>query len=282
MTALADHARTGFRSHMTRALLLGSFAFVGTFALGQNGPTRDTRVVYDRYGAIIRGDVNQKMLALVFTGDEYGEGLEPILNALNKRKIKGSFFVTGRFLRTTGWQPLLRQAIADGHYIGPHSDSHPLYASWEAREKSLVSESFFAADLKKNTAELRAIGALKKGQPLFFIPPYEHYNSDQVEWSRKLGATLFNFTPGTGSNRDYAREDDPHFVPARTIYDDVLNYEKESPHGLNGFVLLIHLGSGRKDPFHPLVGPLCDELTKRGYTFVRIDHLLSPSATKSQ
>jgi endoglucanase len=267
---------------MTRALLLGSFAFVGTFALSQNGPTRDTRVVYDRYGAIIRGDVNQKKLAVVFTGDEYGEGLEPILNALDTRKIKGAFFVTGRFLRKMRWQPKLTKAIADGHYIGPHSDSHPLYASWEAREKSLVTESFFAADLKKNVAELRAIGALTKEQPLLFIPPYEHYNADQVEWSRKLGATLFNFTPGTGSHRDYAREDDPHFVPSRTIYDDVLKYEKESPHGLNGFVLLIHLGSGRKDPFHPLVGPLCDGLTKRGYTFVRIDHLLSPSETTSQ
>ncbi len=89
-----------------------------------------------------------------------------------------------------------------------------------------------------------------------------------------MGVTLINFTPGSGSNRDYAREDDPHFVGAQKIYDDILAYERKDPHGLNGFLLLLHLGSGRKDPFHSRLGPLCDELIKRGYTFERVDRLL--------
>jgi len=58
------------------------------------------------------------------------------------------------------------------------------------------------------------------------------------------------------------------------MYDDILAYERKDPHGLNGFVLLLHLGSGRKDPFHPMLGPLCDELSKRGYEFERVDGLL--------
>ena len=91
------------------------------------------------------------------------------------------------------------------------------------------------------------------------------------KWSRKLDVTLFNFTPGSGSNRDYIKEDDPHFVSSQKIYDDILAYEKKDPHGLNGYMLLLHLGSGRKDPFHTKLGPLCDELTKRGYEFERVD-----------
>jgi hypothetical protein len=62
-------------------------------------------------------------------------------------------------------------------------------------------------------------------------------------------------------------------VPSRTIYDDILAYENKDPRRLNGFILLLHLGSGRKDLFHPLLGPLCDELTKR-YELIRIDQLL--------
>jgi hypothetical protein len=85
--------------------------------------------------------------------------------------------------------------------------------------------------------------------------------------------TLINFTPGSGSNRDYAPEGDRRFVPSRTIYDDILAYERNDPHGLNGFILLLHLGSGRKDPFHPRLGLLCDALAKRGYEFVRVDKL---------
>lgn len=111
-------------------------------------------------------------------------------------------------------------------------------------------------------------------QPVLFIPPYEHYNRDQVRWSRELGITLFNLTPGCGSNRDYIREGEPRFVSAQKLYDDILAYERKDPHGLNGFVLLLHLGSGRKDPFHPMLGPLCDELLKRGYEFERVDKLI--------
>jgi hypothetical protein len=85
---------------------------------------------------------------------------------------------------------------------------------------------------------------------------------------------LINFTPGSGSNRDYAPESDRHFAPSRKLYDDILAYEEKDPHGFNGFVLLLHLGSGRKDPFHPLLGSLCDELGRRGYRFVRVDELL--------
>jgi peptidoglycan/xylan/chitin deacetylase (PgdA/CDA1 family) len=232
-------------------------------------------LVRDRYGAIIRGDVNRKKLALVFTGDEFGEGAESILNTLKNRKIQAAFFVTGRFVRKARWQSVLKQAIADGHYVGPHSDAHPLYASWEERNESLVTERFFLDDLKKNIAELRGIGALRQTQPILFIPPYEYFNSDQVEWSRKLGVTLFNFTTGSGSNRDYAPEGDPHFVSSQQIFSDILAYERKDPHGLNGFVLLMHLGSGRKDPLHPRLGALCDEIHKRGYAFERVDQLLT-------
>jgi hypothetical protein len=50
--------------------------------------------------------------------------------------------------------------------------------------------------------------------------------------------------------------------------------EHKDPHGLNGFILLMHLGSGRKDPLHRLLGPLCDRLLERGYKFERVDALL--------
>jgi peptidoglycan/xylan/chitin deacetylase (PgdA/CDA1 family) len=245
-------------------------------------PAQTERLVRDKYGGIVRGDVHAKKLALVFTGDEKGESTQPILDALKQRQILAGLFVTGNFVRQLELQKLLKRAIAEGHYVGPHSDRHPLYASWENRQKSLVTEREFAADLSRNLKELRSNGALS-GKPLggnvLFIPPYEHFNRDQVEWCRPLGVTLFNFTPGSGSNRDYAPEGDSHFVPSQKIYDDILTYEKKDPHGFNGFILLMHLGSGRKDPLHALLGALCDELSKRGYQFVRIDELLTGDET---
>jgi peptidoglycan/xylan/chitin deacetylase (PgdA/CDA1 family) len=235
-------------------------------------------LVRERYGAIIRGDVSAKRLALVFTGDEFAESTTPILDTLKARGLHGSFFVTGRFLRSEANKPLIKRIVGEGHYLGPHSDGHLLYADWQHREQSLVSREAFTEDLKKNLKALRAAGALAKGAPVYFVPPFEWYNRDQLDWSRELGVTLINFTPGSGSNRDYAPEGDKHFMPSRRIYDDILAYEKKDPHGMNGFLLLLHLGSGRKDPFHSLFGQLCDELTARGYRFQRVDELLRPES----
>jgi hypothetical protein len=89
---------------------------------------------------------------------------------------------------------------------------------------------------------------------------------------------LISFTPGSGSNRDYAREDDGKFVPSRRIYDDILAYERKDPKGLNGFLLLLHLGSGRRDPFHARFKALCEALSLRGYELARVDRLLGPTA----
>jgi peptidoglycan/xylan/chitin deacetylase (PgdA/CDA1 family) len=129
--------------------------------------------------------------------------------------------------------------------------------------------------LKKNIDDLRHLGALAGKQPLFFIPPYEWFNQDQVRWAREMDATLFNFSPGSGSNRDYLPESDQRFVSSREILDGILKYEQKSPDGLNGYILLLHLGADRKDKMYLLLPELIRELRARGYAFVRIDKLLS-------
>ena len=229
------------------------------------------------HGGVIRGDTSKKQLALIFTGGDFGEGTEHILNVLRDEHIHASFFVTGDFLRKAEYVPLIQRAIKEGHYVGPHSDRHPLYCPWEDREKSLVSEEEFRADLQKNIDDLRALGALQdESKPIYFIPPYEWFNADQVNWSRKMNVQLFNFTPGSGSNRDWAPEGHKSFVPSQQIIDDILAYEQKDPHGLNGFILLLHVGSERKDKTFLMLNTLLVELKKRGYSFVRIDELLVP------
>lgn len=235
----------------------------------QEGFTRD-------HGAITRGPRDRKRIALIFTGGQYGEGAAGILDALRERNIKASFFVTGDFLGKRGHQVCLRRMVAEGHYLGPHSDAHLLYCSWEDRNRTLVTRSAFRADLEKNLADLSRYGP-KHEQMRFFIPPYEWYNDEIAAWAREMGLILFNFTPGTRSHTDYMADSDPRFVPSRRIVESILEYEAAAPDGLNGFLLLLHLGAGpdRTDKMHPHVGPLIDELARRGYTFVRVDELLA-------
>jgi len=239
---------------------------------------------YD-HGAVIRGDTTQKRLALVFTGGDYGDGTREILATLRRKRVRAGLFVTGAFLRAPGQKQLLRRALRDGHYVGPHSDQHLLYCDWGNRERSLVTEQQFRQDLERNIADVAAlggmppqpIGAASNGalDPALFIPPYEWFNEDQVRWARAMNVMLFNFTPGSGSNRDYLPESDKRFVASEQILRDILAYEQRDAAGLNGFILLLHLGADRKDKMYRLLPQLIDGLRRRGYEFVRIDELLS-------
>ena len=229
-----------------------------------------------RDGGIVRGPKSVKHIAFVFTGHEYAEGGETILNELSKHQGRGSFFLTGVFLANTNHAPLVNRILNEGHYLGPHSDQHLLYCAWEDR-RTLVTEDEFVADLHANVAKIPNRGEERRFNR-YFLPAFEHYNREIFDWSRKQRFTLINFTPGTRSNADYTGEADKNFASSQSIFASIVKKEADDPHGLNGFILLLHIGSGpgRADKFHTHFGELLDTLAGKGYEFVRVDQLVGP------
>ena len=226
-------------------------------------------------GGIIRGPTASRRLAIVFTGHSYAEGGEVILNELARHNARASFFFTGDFLTNASFKPLVQRIVREGHYLGPHSDRHLLYCPWEGPKTTLVSQAEFQADLESNLRKIERCG-VKRARICYFLPPYEHYNQQIVDWTRAVGLTLVNFTPGTRSNADYTGEAEKNFVSSKAIFDSIVRKERQDPHGLNGFILLLHIGSGpaRADKFHARFGDLLDYLAGKGYQFVRVDELL--------
>ncbi|MEO8649538.1 MAG: glycoside hydrolase family 9 protein, partial [Acidobacteriota bacterium] len=227
-------------------------------------------------GGITRGDKNSKRMAFVFTGDEFAEGGTAIADALAKYNVKASFFLTGRFYRTRANRQIIERLKRDGHYLGPHSDQHLLYADWNDRNKTLVTREQFKRDLNDNFAAMRPFGIDRKQVP-FFLPPYEWYNREVVDWTTAMGHSIVNFTPGTRSNADYTTDNDKNYISSDTIFSKIKEYESKDPNGLNGFILLTHIGSGpkRTDKFHNKIDELIQWLKDRGYEPVRVDLLLS-------
>jgi peptidoglycan/xylan/chitin deacetylase (PgdA/CDA1 family) len=125
---------------------------------------------------------------------------------------------------------------------------------------------------------MEAFGIAKEKAP-YFIPPYEWYNETIAAWSEELRLVLFNFTPGTLSNADYTTPEMPNYISSEEIYKSIIDYEKSDRHGLNGFVLLIHVGThpDRKDKFYRRMDDLLDYLQHNGYVFLRVDDLLGES-----
>jgi hypothetical protein len=87
---------------------------------------------------------------------------------------------------------------------------------------------------------------------------------------------LVNYTAGTLSHADYTLPDSPGYRSSETIYHSILAHESGQAHGLNGFILLSHVGTApeRTDKFYLLLEDLIVELEGLGYQFCRIDALL--------
>lgn len=261
--------------------VLACSAFLTAWAAGQAAaqpvpPQDPCRAFTCDQGGIVRGDTSAKRLALIFTGGSFADGGDHIRAVLDKKKVKAGFFFTGDFYRTPEFAALIKGLAADGHYLGPHSDKHLLYCDWSDRARTLVTREEFAADLAANYREMEMLGIAKERAP-FFIPPYEWYNAEIARWSRELGLVLFNFTPGTSSNADYTTPSMKEYLSSDAIYGRILDYERKDPRGLNGFILLIHVGTDpeRTDKLYLRLEGLITELERRGYAFARIDDLLN-------
>jgi endoglucanase len=173
---------------------------------------------------------------------------------------------------------IVERARDDGHEIGPHGDEHLLYASWDRPPKLLVNHDQFLADLRANDREVAAF-VRGPGRSPYFLPPYEHYTEEIGRWTAEAGRTLINLSPGTLSHADYMEDDQPRFVPAERIVESILRAERTDPDGLNGFMLLMHLGAGprrTRDRLHDRLDPLLGAIEERGYQFVGVSELLRP------
>lgn len=228
----------------------------------QQGAAPDKNV-YDQ-GGIIRTNPAKKNITLVFTAADKADGTDVILATLKKHGIRGGFFFTGEFFER--FPEAVSRILADGHYIGSHSYGHLLYCSWENRNELLVTREEFEKDLLKSYEVMSKAGIKAEDAP-YFMPPYEYYNKQISAWTKNLGIQVVNFTPGTLTNADYTTPDMKNYRSSQVIYDRVMEVEKKE--GLNGHIMLIHLGTdaARTDKFYNYMDKMIKALKKKGYQF---------------
>ena len=230
------------------------------------------------HGGIIRADTSRKSLALVFTGDTFGDGLPFISRVLGQTHQKASFFFTGSFYRQAAFLPYLRQLAKNGSLLGPHSDQHLLYCDWEKRDSLLVSRRDFETDLRQNLSSIRDAG-LDLSRLHYFIPPFEWWNDSIALWSRQMGLRLANFTPGIKTNADYVYPGmGPAYYSSLALLDSLKSFEKKDPAGLNGTIILLHAGTDprRTDKLYGRLRELIAYLKSRHYQLLTLDELLDP------
>lgn len=177
---------------------------------------------------------------------------------------------------------LIRLLLKNGNYLGSHSNNHPLYCDWTKRDSLLITHRQFTNDLDSAYRTMRKFGITKRDAP-YYLPAYEWYNDSIAAWTGEMGLHLINFTPGTYSNADYTfPQMGKKYLSGDSIFTRILRYEQKDPHGLNGFILLIHIGTDprRTDKFYDQLPRLIDTLNKKEYRFVRIDELIESIGQK--
>jgi endoglucanase len=221
---------------------------------------------------------------LVFTGHEFAEGGEFIARTLAKEKIGASFFFTGDFLNNHSNDKLITRLRNENHFLGNHSDKHLLYCDWKNRDSLLIDQIAFYGDLFGPMERLGHLAEDPKNpsgssKPFlkFFLPPYEWYNDSIAAWAKEKGVQLINYTPGTLSHADYTTDTARNYKNNETIYNSIISYEKTRVSGLNGFLLLMHIGAGpgRTEKFYTRLPALIRYLKQKGYQFQTVDQLLN-------
>lgn len=219
--------------------------------------------IVDDHGAIIQSDTLKKNIYLCFTGHDFYDGFKHVLDVLKDHNVKGSFFLTGDFIRKKS--KLVKEISLAGHFVGAHSDKHLLYCDWTKRDSLLFPEQQIKADILNNLNELSRMGI----HPKYFMPPYEWYNKQVVQIARHLGQKTVNFSPGTRSNADYTTPEMENYLSSAEILDNIYRYAQRNT--MNGFHLLIHPGTSplRKDKLYFHLEELIIFLKNKGYRFER-------------
>lgn len=219
------------------------------------------------HGAITRMDTTRREIWLCFTAHDFKDGFSFITSTLKSHNIRGSFFLTGDFLRNSENASLIRKLVSDGNYIGPHSDKHLLYCDWSKRDSLLVSKKQFISDLSDNYSALEKYG-ITRGKAHVFLPPYEWYNDTIAAWTRSIGLTLINMSAGTKTSQDWTvpLPGKPYYKTADLV-KDLFSFEEKKR--LNGYILLIHPGTDplRKDKFYLKLDSILTSLEKKNYKF---------------
>lgn len=194
-----------------------------------------------------------KPIALTFDDGPYGAATDQILDILQQKKVKATFFVMGK--RVEEYPEIVTREFAAGHLVENHSYDHAHMGTYP---RALIRTDIQNAE--------RVITERIGVAPALFRAPYgETSVALFIELAKeKITYVGWNEDP---SDWDYRDE------PSEKIVQNVLQ------HARPGGVIVLHDGRDTKRHYPrgntiAALPQIIDHLRDRGYTFVTVDVLL--------
>jgi len=243
-----------------------------------------------------RGDTSVREIAFTFDGGSDANIAGDILDSLRARNVRATMFLTGQFIRLhPEW---VRRIVADGHEIGNHLDTHPHLTTYETnrRQQTLatVTREFLLGQLRR--AEESLVGLTGQAMAPLWRAPFGEHNAEIRAWAAQVGYRHISWTRGAGTaedldTRDWVADRSSRSYRSREeIAARIVEFGNGRPEGLNGGIVLMHLGTHRRtDRPHEMLPDILKGLQAQGYRLVTISQLLQrlrtgeepPSSTPS-
>lgn len=232
------------------------------------------------------GTPYKKCMAFTFDGSDGTNAVNDILDTLQSRNVKVTMFLSGQFIQRK--TETVRSIIARGHEIGNHTYSHPhltTYVQDHTQSTSpSISEQFLSHELLKTDSIFASIFG-KHMAPLW-RSPYGEHNHTICIWAQHAGFLHIGWGQGRtwrknlDSNDWTPNEETEGYHTPQEVYEKIISLAKEQPNGINGGIILMHLGTQRKQrekQVHLILGELIDSLRSLGYSIVTVSELLRES-----
>ena len=260
-------------------------------AITQDGRVSVLQVMTLTYGAptleylardFQRGPLDAKEMAFTFDGGSSDNAAADILDALKAKKVKATFFLTGEFIHQ--YPALVRRIVSEGHDVGDHTWSHPHLTSFANDRKQTTMPGITADKLRSELLKTASIFRTVTGRDMvpLWRAPYGEYNPEILRWAAEAGFRHVGWTTGRGwaesmDSMDWVADRRSNaYHSAQEIADKILAYAKTGRYGANGIVILMHLGTERRDDFpHEKLPEIIDGLKKQGYAPVKVADLIA-------
>lgn len=238
----------------------------------------------DLPNSISNGPVTQRNVSFTFDGGSTANAASAILDTLASRSVKATMFLTGEFIRKH--PDVVRRIIAEGHECGNHTLRHPHLTSYESTglQKTLpeVNEALIAEQL--HSADVLFFSVTGTHFQPIWRGPYGEFNKEICHWGERAGYIHVGWRQGR-SWLDGLDSND--WIPDSTVagyrtpeefLDKITQISSLPPPGMNGGIILMHLGTERIRPetqTHLLLGTVIDTLRAKGFSIIPVTEMVT-------
>ncbi len=227
---------------------------------------------------IVRADTSRREVLLTFDGGSDDNATASILDTLKEHNIHATVFLTGEYIQR--YPEMVRRIAAEGHAVGNHTATHPHLTSFsfDGRQATLpgVTKEFLSAQLGRAAALFSAVA----GRPMdpFWRAPFGEYNGQILKWAADAGYRHVYWSPRMDTLDWVSDASNPLFRSPDQMLAKLLKQAQGSPEGLNGGIILMHLGTEREgeNRADTMLEGLITQLAGEGYSFASVKEASLP------